>query len=457
MPNSRLDAAVSTFLEAHLQPQHPVLLALSGGPDSLALFHLLLEERERRSFILHAAHVDHGWRPESSQQSEQLSGLMRQHAVPFHCHQLDLQQQIGNAEEWARQERLKFFRQVAQQEGCQAVLMGHHADDQAETVLKRVLEGASPVRVAGMQVVSVFDGLALWRPLLAIHKTDILAWLEIRGIEPFIDETNYDRRYLRARMRQELLPQLTETFGKNVTKGLLAFGRECEELNAYLDARTARYFDRMEKGAFGSWLDLSHEWPDHDVELKHLLRRVCRRAGVALSREARNSACCAIRTGAANHQVTSELYVDRRRLIVIAPALASWSEPLTPLHAGTRLVSPWQVTVEPFEGQESRLGWQAVLQGYVRCVLPQGSIALACACPNQRYRQTSLDRWWAQHQVPAFLRNKAPLILVDGQPYAELLSGRAPGSQGQWCVTLTRNNSGCNVVTGQHNAVKIRQ
>ena len=137
------------FLRAHYSQGRELLLALSGGPDSQALFHLLVEFR----YPFRVAHVDHAWRPESAKEAKALEELCRQHKIPFHLKTLNPDEMQGNLEDACRQERLSYFQELSTQWNCQAVVLGHHADDQAETVLKRLFEGASLEKLAGIRSV----------------------------------------------------------------------------------------------------------------------------------------------------------------------------------------------------------------------------------------------------------------------------------------------------------------
>ncbi|MCH9703393.1 MAG: tRNA lysidine(34) synthetase TilS, partial [Chlamydiae bacterium] len=120
----------------------PLLLALSGGPDSMALLHLMRE----LNHPFEVAHIDHGWREKSAEEAEKLQTLVNE---PFHLKRLEKFSQ--NAEDQARRARLNFFRELCEKRGLEGVLLGHHADDQAETVLKRLFEGARLTKLSGLE------------------------------------------------------------------------------------------------------------------------------------------------------------------------------------------------------------------------------------------------------------------------------------------------------------------
>ena len=187
----------------------PLALALSGGPDSLALFHILLDYQKQSPFELHIIHIDHGWRKESHEEAQALERLAEEHALSFHLKRLTARS-LRDAENQARLERLSFFKEVAEEVGTQAICLGHHRDDLAETVLKRIFEGAPIERIGGFSFETEMGSLILWRPLIHYSKQEIAA----KGA--FEDPTNRDKQLLRTRLREDILPSLEQQFGKRV-------------------------------------------------------------------------------------------------------------------------------------------------------------------------------------------------------------------------------------------------
>ena len=129
---------VAAFLKEHWDGSSPLLLGYSGGPDSKALLYALLEAGVKN---LHLAHIDHGWREESGAEAEALRGEAESLGCPFHTVRLPKPGK-GNWEDEARKGRLAFFQSLFQIEPFQALLLARQKEEQAETVLKRVLEGA---------------------------------------------------------------------------------------------------------------------------------------------------------------------------------------------------------------------------------------------------------------------------------------------------------------------------
>ena len=271
------------FLDHHTDRQKPLVCALSGGADSMCLFYHLQQLGQFYS-ELHVAHVDHGWRVESKKEAESLRQLADENGILFHLKVLDINRLRGNLEDTCRLERIKFFVDCAQNTGAQAVVLGHHADDQAETVLKRVLEGASLNKIPGIKALSVQEGVSFWRPLLSVPKKEIVEWMTAQGYDWLEDSTNFDPQYLRARMRQKLIPWLCEEFGKNVTAPLCRLASELEEVEGYLNRQVAPYHPQRTVQESFVCYDFTKAVPTDLLEWKVLVRAICESESFRLSR-----------------------------------------------------------------------------------------------------------------------------------------------------------------------------
>jgi tRNA(Ile)-lysidine synthase len=231
---------------SHLQQYEPngsLLLALSGGPDSTSIFYLLRE----LSYPFEVAHYDHKWRSSSSKEKQSLQELCLQHAIPFHSETASIVPK-RNCEDFARNERLTFFsRLLKERSHLKGVIFGHHADDQAETVLKRLLEGARLTNLKGLQPFSYHNDMAFHRPLLGTTKKEIVQWLEKRGITYFIDSTNLDESNLRGKMRAKILPSISQDFGKEVASNLVRLADQASELQFFIDSFIEQEKEHFEK------------------------------------------------------------------------------------------------------------------------------------------------------------------------------------------------------------------
>jgi tRNA(Ile)-lysidine synthase len=306
---------ILTFVKQFVDLKCPLLIGVSGGPDSIALLHLLIQVRRLKIAI---AHVDHRWRTESASEAEAVRELAKSLDVPFYLKVLDPKLLEGNMENACREERLNFFRELCNEHGFQAVALGHQADDVAETTLKRIFEGAALARMGGLTTKKEIDGLTILRPLLPINKQAILDYNKKHNLRFFEDPTNSDEKYCRGKLRSSVLPLLTEQFGKNVSKGLQRVAAEAEELKGYLDFKTQESFEKRECGSLGVSIDLSDDKLMHDIELKHLLQRIASERGAVFSRECYDSMCNLIRSNAANKKVGTNkcsVAIDKKKVL----------------------------------------------------------------------------------------------------------------------------------------------
>jgi len=210
-------ARVARFAEAEglFRRTRRLLVAVSGGPDSLACLLVLMELREQFGLDLTVAHFDHQLRADSRDDLEFVRDACERLGVPFLSGEGDVRaaarKQRRSLEDAARAMRYQFLAFVAAEKRLDAVVTGHTADDQAETVLMRILRGTGVRGVRGMLPSSPIPGSpaqTLLRPLLVLSREETCAVCESAGIEPRDDRSNADLRLLRNRVRHEVLPVL---------------------------------------------------------------------------------------------------------------------------------------------------------------------------------------------------------------------------------------------------------
>ena len=198
-----------------------VLVAVSGGPDSLALLHLMHAARQHQRLDLVVAHADHGIHPDSRVVADRVIAAASNLGLPVAVGRLGLGLGSGTSETRARAARQAWLEQVRRQEGADAIVFAHHQDDQVETILLRVLAGSGPAGLAGM---AARNGRRL-RPLLGFRKQELVAWLEGRGITGWNDPSNADPVHDRSWLRSVVLPLLAER-DPRVGQRVLRLGRQ---------------------------------------------------------------------------------------------------------------------------------------------------------------------------------------------------------------------------------------
>jgi len=178
------------------------LVAVSGGPDSVTLLHLLLRSSDLHRTDLVVAHFDHGIHPESRRIAEAVGALASSLGVPFESGQGNLGPSAGETR--ARAARYTWLESVRLRLGASSIFTAHHADDQVETILMRVLAGSGPAGLAGMAPTSG----RLVRPLLPFRRAQLVSYARETGLPFWDDPANADPRHLRSWLRREVLPVL---------------------------------------------------------------------------------------------------------------------------------------------------------------------------------------------------------------------------------------------------------
>lgn len=195
---ARLLAALAALELA--RPGRRALVAISGGADSVALLDLLVATRDRHGLDLIAAHVDHGIHPDSAAVADRVRDLAGRLEVPLIRGRLRLGPRAG--ETLARTRRHRWLERARRRVGADLVILAHHAGDQAETVLMRVLRGSAPAGLAGIAPVRG----RLVRPVLGATRAELRARCEARGLDWWEDPANADPTHLRSWLRTEVLP-----------------------------------------------------------------------------------------------------------------------------------------------------------------------------------------------------------------------------------------------------------
>ena len=209
------------------------LVAVSGGPDSMALLHLAARWRDRGGPHIHAATVDHDLRAGSRAEAETVALWAGALNIPHRILTWTGDRPKARLQELARAARYRLLEDMAREVGAEVVLTGHHADDQAETILFRLLRGSGVAGLAAMARVSPRGGYRLVRPLLDLSKADLVAFCEAVGQPFFLDPSNRDPRFARTDLKRVLA--LLEAEGLGGAE-LLRLGRRAARADEALRA-----------------------------------------------------------------------------------------------------------------------------------------------------------------------------------------------------------------------------
>jgi tRNA(Ile)-lysidine synthase len=257
-----------------------VLAAVSGGPDSVALLHLLVRLRPKLGLDLGVAHYDHGLRGEDSRgDAEFVADLAWGLGLPVHLGRGDIktlaQVEKISVQMAARKLRLQFLRDTCRGQAYTRLALGHTADDQVELFWLRLFRGAGLEGLKGMWPATP-EGLV--RPLLAVGKAPLLAWLEQEGLSYRHDASNLSRSYLRNRVRLDLLPHLSQLYNPRLAQTIWRTQTLIQEDERLLARETAAAWDRVAQKLAADCFALDLE---RFFSLEPALQRRVLRLGVA--------------------------------------------------------------------------------------------------------------------------------------------------------------------------------
>jgi len=254
-----------------------VLVALSGGPDSVALLHALVALRESLYLRINAVYINHRIRPRAAKAEERFCQAL--------CDTFDVQLTIvrenipalaaerkTGIEETAREFRYGVFEALAEEDGYDRVALGHQADDQVETVLFRVIRGTGRTGLAGIPI----RRGRIVRPLLEVTRNEVMAYIEASQLDYCSDRTNEDSTYKRNYIRNKLLPLIRKNLNPKVDSALLNLADNLEDEEAYLEAVVNRYARRTLRRTVGGKIELDLGlYIGYDKWVRRRLLRYC--------------------------------------------------------------------------------------------------------------------------------------------------------------------------------------
>jgi tRNA(Ile)-lysidine synthase len=199
-----------------------VVIGVSGGPDSLTLLYILNGLKKELNLRLHVAHLDHMLRKDSARDKKFVEALARRWNLSVTASRINVKKlaKKGSIEEIARNCRLNFLCKVAKKIKANKIALGHNLDDQAETVLMRIIRGTGLYGLSGILPKRIIYGYEVIRPLIEIRRREIESFLKKRDINPRIDKSNTEEIYFRNKIRNKLLPLLENEYNQNIKEVL---------------------------------------------------------------------------------------------------------------------------------------------------------------------------------------------------------------------------------------------
>ncbi|MDF2715440.1 MAG: tilS [Paenibacillus sp.] len=226
-----------------------IVVAVSGGPDSMALLHVLFLLSRDMRFGLIVSHVNHGFRVEESErEAETVAAYAAKLGVPCEIGRFDLPSYVAetgmNSQVAAREKRYAFLFETARRHGAGKIALAHNADDQAETVLMRIMRGTGPSGLTGIPLRRTEKNLELIRPLLRIYKSEIERHCAEYGIPVCRDSSNEQRKYFRNVVRLDVLPYL-RGYNDKLPESLNRLADMMQAEDDWMDAEARRQFAEL--------------------------------------------------------------------------------------------------------------------------------------------------------------------------------------------------------------------
>lgn len=224
-----------------------IVLGLSGGPDSVCLLHILYRLKEKMNIEVYAAHLNHQIRGLEAQKDALyisqicedlgITSFVKAINVPEYC-----KEQGVSLEEGARTLRYEMFEEIKQKTKSNKIAIGHNRNDQAETVLMRIMRGTG---LQGLRGIEYIRDNEIIRPILDIERSEIEAYCEKYELNPRIDKTNLESIYTRNKIRLELIPYMKDNFNPNVIESIVRMTNSLKSDSDYIDLEAEKSFKEV--------------------------------------------------------------------------------------------------------------------------------------------------------------------------------------------------------------------
>lgn len=259
---SKAEKTISKF--QMLKSKDKIVVAVSGGADSVALLYLLNKLKKKWRLELCIAHLNHRLRSEESDSDgDFVKQLARRLKLEINYASVDVADTAKknklSIEEAARKERYNFLLQVAEEKSASKIALGHSRDDQSETVLMRFLRGSGMSGLRGIPATREIDKFLIVRPLIEVSRKEILQFLSARDISFRTDSSNLSNVYFRNKIRNQLLPLLEKDFNLNIKELLVNFAENMSEDFDFLEEVGRKAFKALRSSSISKEVKINHK------------------------------------------------------------------------------------------------------------------------------------------------------------------------------------------------------
>ena len=239
---------VLTYIEENnlIKSGDRILVALSGGPDSVCLLYILIKLRETLGIEIGAAHLNHMLRGEDALGDEEyVNKLCKDLNIPCYIKQVDINKYARenklSSEMAGRSVRYDFFDEIISKYGFNKIATAHNANDQAETILFRLMRGTG---LEGLGGIKVSRDNKIIRPILCLSRNEVEDYIEKEGLNPRIDKTNFEKVYNRNKIRLDILPYIKKHFNADIVQTLNRMSTLLQKDNDYLERSAYKYYEK---------------------------------------------------------------------------------------------------------------------------------------------------------------------------------------------------------------------
>lgn len=254
-----------------------VMLACSTGVDSMVLLDLLEKTLNNDNLII--AHVNHKKRAQSDVEEEFILNYSKNKKIKCFIKHLD-KYSGSSFQSWAREERYNFFKDIALKEKVDVLLLAHHANDNLETIIQRLIRSSSLEGYAGIRKISYIDDLMLYRPLITISKEEIYLYAKENNIKYFEDSSNEEDDYTRNRIRHHIVP-LLEKENPSIYKAISIYSNTLFETNDFLEKYETNFINKLNvvntNNEFYVKMDLNLFFQESDFFKEQIMFRLLKR------------------------------------------------------------------------------------------------------------------------------------------------------------------------------------
>lgn len=229
-----------------LKENDNIVIALSGGPDSMALLFLLKDVQKKKRINIICAHINHNVRKESKEEKIFVEKICKENNIIFEYRKIEKYPKDQFKEEIARQKRYEYFDEIANKYNAKYLFTAHHGDDLIETILMRIVRGSTLKGYSGFSKVTKRGQYQIIRPFIEITKEDILTYNRINKIPYVIDKSNEEDKYTRNRYRKYILPLLKKE-NKNIHHKFYKLSKTLNEYNSFIEKYTKEIFEKIYK------------------------------------------------------------------------------------------------------------------------------------------------------------------------------------------------------------------